>query len=123
MEGVHMRISTASIILLAMAAQPALGSEAFITQVTSKSIASEQAAIASAKSALASALLALPVKPAAANPSVQTAAAVPGTNTSSVMQSGTNNFAAVSQTGSGNASSVAQHGSGNQAVVMQHSPH
>jgi hypothetical protein len=118
-----MRISTASVILLMTAAHPALGSEAFITQVTSKAIASEQAAVASAKSALASALLALPVKPGTANPSVQTVATVPGTNTSSVMQSGTNNFAAVSQNGSGNASSVAQHGSGNQAVVMQHNPH
>ncbi len=118
-----MRISTASIILLMTAAHPASANEAFIAQVTSKAMASEQAAIASAKSALASALLALPVKPGAANSPVQTAAAVPGTNTSLVVQSGTTNFAAVSQTGSGNASSVMQHGSGNQAVVMQRNPH
>jgi hypothetical protein len=118
-----MRIVAGSFFLLMTAAHPASGSEAFITQVTSKATASEQAAAALAKSALASALLALPVKPGIANPPLQTAAAVPGTNTSSVTQSGTNNFAAVSQTGSGNTSSVVQHGSGNQAVVMQHSPH
>jgi hypothetical protein len=115
----QMRIVAGSVVLLMMAAHPASGSEAFITQVTSKAVATEQAAIASAKSALASALLALPVKPGIANASVQTAAAVPGTNTSSITQIGTNNFAAVSQTGSGNASSVVQHGSGNQAIVMQ----
>jgi len=119
-----MRIVTGAVFLLMMmAALPASSSEAFIAQVTNKTIAAEQAAVASAKSALASALLALPVKPGIANPPLQTAAAVPGTNTSSVTQSGTNNFAAVSQTGSGNTSSVVQHGSGNQAVVMQHSPH
>ena len=119
-----MRIVTGSVFLLMMvAAQPASSSEAFITEVTNKTVAAEQAAIASAKSALASALLALPVKPGATGLSVQTAAAVPGINTSSVMQSGTNNFAAVSQTGSGNGSSIVQHGSGNQAVVMQRNPH
>lgn len=118
-----MRIVTAALAFLAMAAQPALGSDAFITQVTNKAVTAEQGAIASAKSALASALLALPVKPGTANQSVQTAAAVPGINTSSLVQSGRNNFAAVSQTGSGNASSIVQHGSGNQAVVMQRNPH
>jgi hypothetical protein len=118
-----MRIVTASIVLLTLAADPASANEAFVTQVTNKAVATEQAAVASAKSALASALLALPLKPGTAGQPVQTAAAVPGTNTSSVTQFGTNNFAVVSQTGSGNASSVMQHGSGNQAIVMQRNPH
>ena len=118
-----MRVVTASIFLLMMVAQPAASSEAFITQVTKKAVATEQAAVASAKSVLASALLALPVKPGAAGLPDQTAAVVPGTNTSSILQSGTNNFAAVSQTGGGNASLIVQHGSGNQAVVMQRNPH
>jgi hypothetical protein len=118
----EMRIVMGSFFLLVMAAQPVASSEAFITQVTNKAAATEQAAVASAKSALASALLALPVKPGAASFPVQAAAVVPGTNTSSIVQSGTNNFAAVSQTGGGNASLIVQHGSGNQAVVMQRNP-
>jgi hypothetical protein len=125
MEGVHMRISTASVLLLTIAVQPASGSEAFIAQVTGKAVAAEQAAVTSAKTMLSAATLALPVKLNAANvfnlPNPP--AATPGTNTSLVMQSGTNNFAAVSQTGGGNASAVVQRGSGNQAIVMQHNPH
>ena len=115
-----MRIVTGSAFLLMMAAQPASSSEAFIIQVTNKAVAAEKAAVGSAKSALTSAMLALPVKPGALGLPVQTAAAVPGANTSSVLQIGSNNVAAVSQTGSGNATAVIQHGSGNQTMVTQH---
>jgi hypothetical protein len=114
-----MRIVTASIVFLTMAAHPASGNEAFIAQVTGKTTAIEQTAIASVKTALSAAKLALPVQPGAISPPAQVAAAAT-TNTSSVTQSGTNNFAAVSQTGAGNASAVVQHGNGNQAIVMQH---
>lgn len=117
-----MRIVTGSVFLLMIAAEPASADEAFITQVTNRAIAAEQADIASAKSAYASAMLALPVKPGALNSFVQMPAAVPGTNISGVVQSGTNNFAAVTQTGSGNASSIVQRGSGNQAIVTQRNP-
>lgn len=118
-----MRIVTGSALLLMMATHPALSNEAFITQVTNRTITSEQAAVSSAKSALSSAMLALPVKPGTLNQFVQPPAAVPGTNTSSVQQSGTNNFAVVTQTGGGNASAIVQRGSGNQAIVMQRNPH
>ena len=64
------------------------------------------------------AMLALPVQPKAINSSVANAANA-ATNTSSVIQIGTNNIAAVSQTGGGNASTVVQRGSGNQATVTQ----
>ena len=114
-----MRIVTGSVLLLMIAAQPALSGEAFVTQVTNKATAREQAAATSAKSAFVSAMLALPVKPGAPNSFVQAPAAVPGTNSSAVVQSGTNNFAAVTQTGAGNASSIVQRGNGNQAIVTQ----
>jgi len=117
-----MRIVTGSFFLLMVAAQPASANEAFITQVTNKADAAEQPAAASAKPSLAAAMLALPVKPGALNSFVQPPAAIPGTNTSAVMQSGTNNFAAVTQTGSGNASSIVQRGSSNQAIVTQRNP-
>ena len=117
-----MRIVTGSVFLLMVAAQPASSSEAFITQVTNKTAATEQATAVSAKSTLTSAMLALPVKPGVAGLSIQAPAAVPGTNTSLLVQTGTNNFAAVSQTGGGNASSIVQRGSGNQAIVTQHNP-
>jgi hypothetical protein len=114
-----MRIVMGSVLLLMTAVQPAFSSEAFITQVTNRTVATEQASIASAKSALGSAVLALPVKPGTLNSFVQPPAAVPGTNTSSVQQFGNNNFAAVTQTGGGNASAIVQRGSGNQAIVVQ----
>ena len=114
-----MRIATASVILLTITAQ-ASASEAFVTQVTNKTVATEQAVMASAKTMASAAMLALPVKLNAnalnlPNPP----AATPGTNTSLVMQSGTNNIAAVTQVGGGNASSIVQRGSGNQAIVTQ----
>ena len=114
-----MRIVAGSVFLLMIAARPASADEAFVTQVTNKAVAAEQTGIASAKSAYASAMLVLPVKPGALNSFVQPPAAVPGTNISGVVQSGTNNFVAVTQTGSGNASSIVQRGSGNQAIVTQ----
>jgi curlin associated repeat protein len=118
-----MRIVTGSVFLLMMAARPVAGSEAFVTQVTTKALATEQATATSTQSALVSAMLALPVKPGAFNLSVQPPSAVPGTNTSAVVQSGTNNFAAVTQSGGGNASAIVQRGSGNQAIVTQRNPH
>jgi len=117
-----MRVVTALIVLLTTAAQPALGDEAFIAQVTGKTAAIEQTAIASVKTALSAAKLALPVSPSPVIPQSQVAAAAT-TNTSLITQIGTNNFAAVSQTGGGNTSAIMQHGSGNQAVVTQHTPH
>jgi Curlin associated repeat len=119
-----MHISTASVILLTAVAGPASAGEAFITQAASKASVTEQAVVTPAKMSVSAATLALPVKLNAANlfSAPNPAAAAPGTNTSLVVQSGTNNFAAVSQTGSGNAFSIVQHGSGNQAVVMQRNP-
>jgi Curlin associated repeat len=114
-----MRIVTGSVLLLMMAAQPASGSEAFIIQVTNKTAAAEPAAVASARSVLASTMLALPVKPGAFGLPAQTAAVVPGANTSLLLQAGTSNFAAVSQTGGSNAATIVQRGSGNQATVTQ----
>jgi Curlin associated repeat len=119
----EMRIVTGSIFLLMMAAQPAPANEAFIIQVTNKAVATGQAAVVPAKAALTSAMLAHPVKLGAFGLPVETVAAVPGINTSLLVQSGTNNFAAVSQAGGGNASTVFQHGNGNQAVVTQRNPH
>ncbi|MDE1935924.1 curlin repeat-containing protein [Bradyrhizobium sp.] len=118
-----MRVVTGSVLLLMIAAEPVSSGEAFITQVTNRTVASEQAAAAVATSASASAMLALPVKPGALNQFVQPPAAVPGTNISSMQQFGVNNFAAVTQTGNGNASAIVQRGSGNQAVVTQRNPH
>jgi hypothetical protein len=112
-----MRIVTGSIFLLALAAHPVSASEAFIAQLTGRAVASERAAV-TAKTALASTMLALPVQPNAIG-SLAPAAGVAGSNTSTVMQSGTGNFAVVSQAGGGNTSSVTQRGSGNQAVVTQ----
>jgi curlin associated repeat protein len=115
-----MRTATAVVILLIIAAQPACASEAFIAQVTGKAVAAEQAAAASAKT-MSAALLALPVKLTAANAFnlPNPPAAMPGTNTALVSQTGTNNFAAVTQTGGGNASVIVQRGSGNQVIVTQ----
>jgi hypothetical protein len=114
-----MRSAAATVILLAIGFHPACASEAFIGQVTGKAVATEQAAVASAKTMMSAAMLALPVKLTATNNLPNPPAATPGTNTSLVMQSGTNNFAAVTQTGSGNASTIVQRGSGNQAIVTQ----
>jgi hypothetical protein len=113
-----MRIVMGSLIVLTMAAHPALGDEAFIAQVTGKTAAIEQTALASVKTALSAARLAIPVQPSLISPPAQISAA-PGTNISSVTQSGTNNFAAVSQMGGGNASAIVQKGTGNQAIVTQ----
>jgi hypothetical protein len=118
MDGVRMRIATGSIVFLTMAAHPALSSEAFIAQLTSKAVATEQAAGTALKTALSVEMLALPLQPKAAN-SAGATAAVSVANTSTVAQFGTNNFAAVSQTGGGSASAIVQHGSGNQVMVMQ----
>lgn len=57
-----MRTATASVILLTIVAQPACASEAFITQITGKAVAAEQAAAASAKTMVSATMLALPVK-------------------------------------------------------------
>ena len=115
-----MRSASATVILLTIVAHPASANEAFIPQVTGKAVAAEQASVSSAKTMMSAAMLALPVKPAAGAFNVPNPpAATPGTNTSLVMQSGTNNFAAVTQTGSGNASTIVQRGSGNQAIVTQ----
>jgi hypothetical protein len=114
-----MRLVKASVIFLVTAIQPALSSEAFIAQVTSKAIATEQSAIAASKAVLASAMLALPLKPGTNG--VSASATTAAANASSVTQSGTGNFAMVSQVGGGNASTIVQRGSGNQAVVTQRS--
>ena len=118
-----MRLVTAAvtyltITLLTLAACPASANEAFIAQLTNKAAATEQSSANSAKTMLSAALLALPVQPKTVNSPAANASTV-ATNTSSVMQIGSNNVAAVSQTGGGNASSVVQHGSGNQAMVTQ----
>lgn len=112
-----MRIVT-GMFLLAVAAHPAAGSEAFIAQLTGKVVASEQAAVTASRTALASGMLALPLQPNAVR-SPAPAAGVAGSNTSTLVQSGTGNFAAVAQTGGGNTSSITQRGTGNQAMVMQ----
>ena len=113
-----MRVVIRSVIFLTMAVAPAGASEAFISQSTGRAASAEQAAAGSAKAMQASAMLALPLQPKAISlPAVP--AANPATNTSLVVQVGTNNFAAVTQSGGGNASSIVQHGSGNQASVTQ----
>jgi len=113
-----MRIATGAVIFLTLAACPASASEVFIAQLTGKAVVAEQAATHSAKTMLSAAMLALPLQPKAVN-LANAPAANAATNTSLVMQVGTNNVAAVSQTGGGNASSVVQRGSGNQASVTQ----
>jgi Curlin associated repeat len=113
-----MRIVTGLIFCLTVAAHPASGSEAFIAQLTGKAVASEQAAVTASRTALASGLLALPLQLNAIR-SPAAAAGVAGSNTSTLVQSGTGNFAAVAQTGGGNTSSITQRGTGNQAIVMQ----
>jgi hypothetical protein len=118
-----MRTVTGAVTFLTLAflslnAQPASSSEVFVAQVTNKTMATEQAAIASAKSVVSSELLALPVKLNAAGLPLQTAAGV-GANTSVLVQTGSNNLAAVAQSGGENASTLVQHGNGNQAVVTQ----
>ena len=115
-----MRLVTAAVTYLTItwltaAACPASANEAFIAQLTTRAAAAEQSAANSAKTMLSAAMLALPLQPKAINSPAVNAS----TNTSAVVQIGTNNIAAVSQTGSGNASSVVQHGNGNQAMVTQ----
>src|ERR1700733_8004734 len=118
MEGIRMRLVTGTVVFLTMAACPALANEAFIAQLTHKAAMTEQSSANSAKTMLSAAMLALPVQPKAINFPVANAVNA-ATNTSSVIQIGTNNIAAVSQTGGGNASSIVQRGSGNQATVTQ----
>jgi hypothetical protein len=113
-----MRIVFASVTFLTMAVYPAAASEAFITQLTSKAATAAQTAEASTKALLSSATLAFPLKLNPISLPAQPSAAA-GTNSSTITQIGTNNFAAVTQTGGGNASAIVQRGSGNQAVVMQ----
>jgi hypothetical protein len=120
MEGVRMRLVTGAVTYLTItwltvASGPALASEAFIAQLTNKAATTEQSSTNSTKMMLSAAMLALPLQPKAIGSPVANAA----TNTSAVVQIGTNNIVAVSQTGSGNASSVVQHGNGNQATVTQ----
>jgi Curlin associated repeat len=113
-----MRIATAAVIFLTIAACPASANEAFIAQLTNRVAFAEQAAASSVKTLQSSALLALPLQPKAIGlPALPTAN--PATNASALVQVGTNNFAAVSQTGGGNASSIVQRGNGNQASVTQ----
>src|ERR1700744_4969703 len=114
MEGARMRIVTAVVVFLILAARPALSSEVFVAQVN-KVIAAELAVAAPAKSMASSELLALPVKLNAIG--LQDAAVAPGANTSALLQSGANNLAVVAQSGGGNASTILQHGNGNQAMV------
>lgn len=118
-----MRLVTAAVTwltftLLTAAASPGSANEAFIAQLTSKANVTEQSSVHSAKTMLSAAMLAFPVQPKAINSPVASASPA-STNTSSVIQVGTNNVATVSQTGSGNASTIMQHGSGNQATVTQ----
>ena len=101
-----MRLVIGTVVFLTMAACPALANEAFIAQLTSKVATTEQSSAHSMKTMLSAAMLALPLQPKAINSPAVNAS----TNTSAVVQIGTNNIAAVSQTGSGNASSVVQHG-------------
>ena len=117
-----MRIAIRSVIFLTMAIGPAGASEAFISQLTGRAISAEQGAAGSVKAMQSQAMLALPLQLKAISPPA-VPAANPATNTSLVMQAGTNNFAAVTQSGGGNASSIVQHGSGNQATVTQRNPH
>jgi hypothetical protein len=113
-----MRILIASVTLLTMTACPASAGEAFIDQLTSKAIASEQDVVGLTKPVLSAAKLATPLQPKAISLAATTGA--PATNASLVTQVGTNNFAGVAQKGGANASSVVQQGSSNQAVVTQH---
>jgi len=118
-----MRLVTASvtfltITLLTVAACPVSANEAFIAQLTSNAAATEQSSANSAKTMRSAAMLALPLQPKTINSPVANAANA-ATNTSSMIQIGTNNVVAVSQTGAGNASTLMQHRSGNQAVVTQ----
>ncbi len=118
-----MRLVTGAVTLLTvtwltLAACPASANEAFIAQLTSKAAVAEQSSANSAKTMLSAALLALPVQPKAINSPASNASAA-ATNTSLVLQVGSDNVAAVSQAGAGNASSIMQHGSGNQATVTQ----
>ena len=118
-----MRLVTAAVTYLTItwltvAAWQASANEAFIAQLTTRATATEQSSAHSMKTMLSAAMLALPVQPKAINFPVANAVNA-ATNTSSVIQIGTNNIAAVSQTGGGNASSIVQRGSGNQATVTQ----
>ena len=116
-----MRVALPSVIFLTMAAGPAGASEAFITQLTNSAASAEQAASGSVKAIQSQAMLALPVQLKAISlPAVPVAN--PATNTSALVQIGTNNFAAVTQSGGGNASSIVQHGTSNQASVTQRNP-
>ena len=118
MRLVTLAVTYLTITWLTVAACPASANEAFIAQLTTKATATEPSSANSAKTMLSAAMLALPVQPKAINFPVANAVNA-ATNTSSVIQIGTNNIAAVSQTGGGNASSIVQRGSGNQATVTQ----
>jgi len=113
-----MRVVIRSVVFLTVAVGSAGADEAFISQSTGKVISTEQGAAGSVKAMQSQAMLALPLQLKAISlPAAP--AANPATNTSLVMQVGTNNIAAVTQSGGGNASSIFQHGSGNQAIVTQ----
>jgi|HubBroStandDraft_2_1064218.scaffolds.fasta_scaffold1460377_2 hypothetical protein len=118
MRLVTLAVTYLTITWLTVAACPVSANEAFIAQLTTKATATEPSSANSAKTMLSAAMLALPVQPKAINFPVANAVNA-ATNTSSVIQIGTNNIAAVSQTGGGNASSIVQRGSGNQATVTQ----
>ena len=113
-----MRVVIRSVMFLMVAVGPAGANEAFIGQSTGRVISTEQGAAGSVKAMRSQAMLALPLQLKAISlPAVP--AANPATNTSVMMQVGTNNFAVVTQSGGGNVSSIVQHGSGNQAIVTQ----
>jgi hypothetical protein len=114
-----MRIATGFMMFLALAANPACASEAFVSQVTHE-VAATEATAASYLSAVSASILAAPLQPSAAQSLASFAPATAG-NASYVMQSGVGNLATVTQTGggAGNMSAVVQHGSGNQAIVTQ----
>ena len=118
MRLVTLAVTCLTITLLTAAACPVSANEAFIAQLTTKATATESSAANSAKTMLSAAMLALPLQPKAVNFPVMNAANA-ATNTSSVIQIGTNNVATVSQIGGGNVSAVVQRGNGNQATVTQ----
>src|ERR1700760_2334721 len=116
-----MRVAIRSVIFLTIAVGPAGASEVFIAQLTSKAVSAEHTAAGSVKAMQSQAMLALPLQPKAIGlPAVPVAH--PATNTSAIVQVGTNNVAAVTQSGGGNASAIVQHGNGNQASVTQRNP-
>jgi hypothetical protein len=112
-----MRALAISVAFLTIAIHPVCAGEAFIAQLANKTAAAGPAAV-NARTTPSAATTAVPVKLNVAN-AVNVPTATPGTNTSGLIQIGSNNSAAITQTGGGNASAVVQHGSGNQAVVTQ----